>query len=1326
MSSGEITEKHEYESNGKDNLGYNQEDKGKEKIGMDKIDQNKDEDKKKEDGPPPVSFFKLFRFATNSDLILIFIGCLSSSLAACGLPVMMVLFGDMFNAFVGLQQTRSLLQSNPECFDDNDEFLATPICTNLVKIKGFLPIVDNWNLIIQFLAGTSGIGAAMLLLSYIFVLCLNSTAENQVFRIRGEFLRAVLRQDLGWYDTHQTSDFASRMTEDLNKLQEGIGEKIGIFLYFMFVFLSSVVTAFVHGWELTLVMLVSMPVLMIAGGMFAWAQTSLATKEMAAYGKAGAVAEEVLSNIRTVAAFGGEEKEVIRYKGNLAFARRSGILRGMMTGFSGGVTYFIIFSSYSLAFWYGVKLIMDDRDACIAAPLEECIIRYEPKSLLVVFFSILVGAMQVGQGLPYVESFSVARGAAASIFAVIDNKPTIDSMSESGDRPKLVTGKVEFRSVKFNYPSRPDVPILKDLSLTIEPGQTVALVGPSGCGKSTCIQLIQRFYDPDQGFVLLDNKNIKDLNVGWLRDHIGIVSQEPVLFDCSIIENIKFGYDEATYNEVVTACKKANAWDFIQLFPDGLNTMVGERGAQMSGGQKQRIAIARALLRNPKILLLDEATSALDSESESVVQNALEVAREGRTTIVVAHRLSTIKSADVIVAIKDGEVQEMGSHQKLMELRGLYHSLITRQVNDVDDKEDVKDLKNKTKNAETNHDNIDNSVANLGRAGSIRLSKKSKKERTLSIHLGKEEETANNQVGLLRLLKYNRPEWLYIVIGILASIVSGAIMPIYGILFGEILGVVGYEDSQAAREASVYYAGIFVLVGTIAGLGMFIQGTMFAASGEKMTMRMRKDAFEAMLRQEMGWFDQQDNSTGALCAWLSSDASKVQGATGSRLGIVVQAAFTLVIAVGIGLYFSWKLGLVVTILVPFLTIGLFLQAKVVAGHDTVEKEAFEGSAKLAIEAITNIRTVAGLRAEEKFIKLYIEKLAVPHKLSYSKSHIRGAVFGFAQASPFFAYGIAMYYGGYLVWNQEIPFEDAFKVAEALITGAFIIGQQAAFAPDYNKAVLAAGRIFKLFDRKPKIINNPGTGLTPGKLSGKIELNNASFRYPTRNEVSVLSGINLSVEAGQKIALVGFSGCGKSTIIQLIQRFYDVQDGSVKLDDHNIQQLNLAGVRSNIGIVSQEPVLFDRTIAENIMYGDNSRDVSMEEVISAARSANIHKFVSSLPGGYDTSVGEKGTQLSGGQKQRIAIARALVRNPQILLLDEATSALDTESEALVQEALDDAMEGRTSVTIAHRLHTVKNVDMIHCLEEGRVVESGTHSQLIQKRGVYYNLWTTQEH
>ena len=285
----------------------------------------------------------------------------------------------------------------------------------------------------------------------------------------------------------------------------------------------------------------------------------------------------------------------------------------------------------------------------------------------------------------------------------------------------------------------------------------------------------------------------------------------------------------------------------------------------------------------------------------------------------------------------------------------------------------------------------------------------------------------------------------------------------------------------------------------------------------------------------------------------------------------------------------------------------------------------------------------------------------------------------------------------------------------------MVGYSFAFTADFNKAMVAAARVFQLLDRKPLIDTNPSVGLKLNQVEGNVKLSDAEFTYPTRKNVQILNRLNLSIKKGESIALVGESGCGKSTVIQLIQRFYDLNHGSLDIEGHNIESLNLPYVRSKLGIVSQEPVLFDRSIAENIQYGDNEREVSMEDVIAAARKANIHEFVAALPEGYNTRVGGKGAQLSGGQKQRVAIARALVRNPRILLLDEATSALDTESEKVVQDALDAAQVGRTSITIAHRLSTIKNVDQIYIIEKGKITEHGTHAELLEQQGAYFKLW-----
>lgn len=309
---------------------------------------------------------------------------------------------------------------------------------------------------------------------------------------------------------------------------------------------------------------------------------------------------------------------------------------------------------------------------------------------------------------------------------------------------------------------------------------------------------------------------------------------------------------------------------------------------------------------------------------------------------------------------------------------------------------------------------------------------------------------------------------------------------------------------------------------------------------------------------------------------------------------------------------------------------------------------------------------------------------------------------------------------------KASFTEVYIVQNAIIGGAGMIGYSFAFVSDFNKAMVAAARVFQLLDRKPLIDANPSAGLKVNDVQGNVEVKEAEFHYPTRPNIQILKRLQLSIKKGESIALVGESGCGKSTVIQLIQRLYDLDNGKIEIENENIESLNLPWLRSKLGLVSQEPVLFDRTIAENIQYGDNEREVSMDEVLECSRRANIHNFVNALPSGYDTKVGSKGTQLSGGQKQRVAIARALVRNPKILLLDEATSALDTESEKIVQDALDAAQVGRTTITIAHRLSTIKNVDQIYIIDNGQIVEHGSHEELLKQQGHYHKLWNNSVH
>uniref|UniRef100_A0A8C3L6M8 ATP-binding cassette sub-family B member 5 n=1 Tax=Chrysolophus pictus TaxID=9089 RepID=A0A8C3L6M8_CHRPC len=1202
-----------------------------------------------------VGIFELFRYADWVDILLMVVGLIAAAANGTGLPLMIIIFGDMTNAFVLSGVNSSSSVNNSSC----QPSAGVDIEAEMTKFAYYYV----------------GIGFAVLILSTVQVWTFLIAATRQTSRIRRKFFFAVLHQEMAWFDSTQIGTLNTRLTDDINTIHEGIGDKICIFVQFFSTFLTGIIIGFVHGWKLTLVILSVSPLL--AASAAVW---STVTKELSAYAKAGAVAEEVLTAIRTVVAFNGQQKALAKYDTNLEAARRVGVKKSITTNTSLGVSQFLIFGSYALAFWYGTKLTAEEQE------------NYDIGRVLIVFFSVLIGAFSLGQAAPNLESVANARGAAYEVYQIINKKRLIDSSSKEGYKPDKLKGEIEFRNIHFSYPSRPDITILKGLNLKVQTGKTIALVGASGCGKSTTVQLLQRFYDPDQGEVTLDGRDIRTLNVKWLRENIGIVSQEPVLFATTIAENIRYGREDISDAEIEQAAKEANAFDFISRLPDKFNTMVGERGAQLSGGQKQRIAIARALARNPKILLLDEATSALDTQSEYVVQAALDKARTGRTTIVIAHRLSTIRTADTIAAFEKGIVVEQGTHSELMLQKGVYYSLVM-------------------------HSGIWRSKAtDLQRASSLGTVHYSKLDELLLpgdfhvLQLSKEN----------LILALNKPEWLYVLLGVIAAAVSGGVHPAFAVIFGKIIGAFQEDDPERRNKNTLVLSLMFLLLGVITLATYIIQGFMFGKSGEILTMRLRSLSFKALLQQEIGWYDDQKNAVGVLLTRLATDASQVKGATGSRLGLMTMTVFTLLTAVIIAFVYGWQLTLLILACIPFVIAANAANVSSVSGHAAKDQKALEEAGRVSTESVENIRTVASLTREEAFYEKYINSLNGPYRDSLKKAPLYGFTYGIAQSANYFVNAAVFRFGAWLIARCLTNFENVFIVFSSVIFAAMNVGQSASLAPDYGKAKISAQRIFHLLDRKPQIDSYSEEGEKLSNFEGNIEFRNINFVYPTRPEVQVLQGLNVKVNKGQTLALVGSSGCGKSTSIQLLERFYDPVEGQVLADGFDTKSLHLQWLRSRLGLVSQEPILFDCSIAENIQYGDNDRLVSQEEIEEAAKAANIHAFIDKLPEKYNTRVGEKGTQLSGGQKQRIAIARALVRNPAVLLLDEATSALDTESEKIVQKALDNARQGRTCIVIAHRLTTIQNADIIAVIQNGRVVEQGTHSQLLAKEGHYYAL------
>ncbi|RSL94411.1 hypothetical protein CDV31_014325 [Fusarium ambrosium] len=937
---------------------------------------------------------------------------------------------------------------------------------------------------------------------------------------------------------------------------------------------------------------------------------------------------------------------------------------------------------------------------------------------------------------------SRAASAASELFSLIDRKSSIDPFEASGQAPTKTSGVVDIEGINFSYPTRADVRVLDDFSLHVPAGSVTALVGPSGSGKSTIIGLLERWYDPQAGTIKLDGIDTGDLSLNWLRTTIRLVQQEPVLFNGTVFENIAngligTGWETASHQEQLEH-------EFIVNLPDGYDTRIGERGGLLSGGQKQRIAIARSIVSEPKILLLDEATSALDPHAEGIVQKALDRASKNRTTIVIAHKLATIRNADNIVVMSKGKIVEQGRHEDLVAKAGVYANMAKTQDLSMEGKE-------------TDDDSSGDEATNLVEPLQSLVMHNTADNRLLESLKYREDFALHNDTGLVhtvtKLVQATTEIKNWYIFGAMMCCIGAAMYPGQALLLGEVMDAFMSPDilHRGNFIALMYFVLSLGCLVVYFGLGWTTNNIAQASLKrwiyihleepklnltflQTMGQKVRRDLLSQMLKQDLRFFDRPENAVGALISRIDSHAQAIFELMGFNISLVLNNIVNILSCSILSVAISWKLGLVGVFagLPPMLLAG-WVRIRLETKMDADIDERFSISASIASETITAIRTVSSLAIEKTVLQRYTNVLDAAISGSILPLCNMMVWFSPTQSIECFILALGFWWGSRLYANGEVTLYQ-FMIS---FMGVYFSGQAGSqlfsLSSSFSKANSAANYYFWLTGLDPTIREtkeNKDKGPPQGCKS--IDFRHVQFLYPLAPNNRILKGVSLTIEPGQFVAFVGASGCGKSTMISLLERFYDPTTGSIVIDDSvDLADINPRLYRSKLALVQQEPTLFPGTIRENIMAAidvatPDGNAVEDDRVEAACRAANVWDLISSLPEGLDTPCGQGGSQLSGGQRQRIAIARALVRSPSVILLDEATSALDTESERMVQKALMEAASSRNCITVAvaHRLSTVRSADRICVFYRGRIAESGTHDELVKQGGMYKRMCEAQ--
>jgi len=884
----------------------------------------------------------------------------------------------------------------------------------------------------------------------------------------------------------------------------------------------------------------------------------------------------------------------------------------------------------------------------------------------------------------------IAQASAQTIFHLLDSKAIVTENPHAAPAGELAP-TVTFENVRFAYPGGRRA-AHEGLDFEVKAGERVGFVGPSGVGKSSIVRLLLRFYDPDKGTVKIGGHDLRDLTFDQIRSQIAVVNQDTYLFHGSVEDNLRVGKPEATEDEIEAACRAANAQEFIEKLPNGYATVIGERGIRLSGGQRQRIAIARAILRDAPILVLDEALSAVDAENEVVILDALDRLMEGRTTLIFAHRLSSVIGSDRILVLDKGKITETGTHNELMLRRRVYHRLMAAQAEERVEGEveidggghlqpDSSDAPTYSEGAQFTATDAIVKAEGLGWAGATR-----------------------------ELMKHILP-------------FKGKLGLAFGFGVTRVIAFIGIGAVSALAVRAVKMGEPFIdllillaVLAPVAGIFHWFESWVAHDMAFRLLTEMRIALFEKLDRLAPAYMVRR--RTGDMVAMATHDVETVEYFFAHTVAPAFVAVLVPSLVVGVLIYFGWELAAALAPFLGLVALSPFLMRKRV---DELGSRAREALGELNAHAVDTIQGLGEIVAFQRTPERRAELIA-----RTENHHIVRLPFFRDLTFQTTLLEVATGLGGLAVIIAGAGLVDAGRLESGILPLLTLLSM-AAFLPiseisnvgrQLADTLGSTRRLYAVNNESVPVTDGNGVPVPESAVGGlPVVLDAVDFQYEAGNR-RALHGAVLVVPAGKTVALVGASGAGKTTIAHLLMRFWDPENGIIRLGGHDLRDYALDDLRRKLALVAQDTYLFNDTLRANILIANPEADEVA--LMQALDRASLGDFVADLPDGLETKVGERGMRLSGGQRQRVAIARAFLKDAPVLILDEATSHLDAVNEQAVRNALEELMADRTTIVIAHRLSTVRNADMIVALNEGRVMESGTHDELLANGGLYTQL------